>query len=360
MQGDDIRYIFKTSKELIEEAYYQIQKYQKKEFIPAKTGYSYLDEAMMGGAFPQNAIAIGARPGVGKSYVGQIITGNLLNPLINPQASDYLLVNCEFEMNPMDLVTRVLSRKMGKPIRHFYDTPTSVEETKIKEILEQEKRNNIVYIPKPCSVADFNRAMIHILSKNSKKKLIIVKIDHIALIKKMGGDPKRAMDDFVATINELKLAYWNVFFLVISQFNRDIEGRRSPKEHAPRMSDFYQSDGLGQLCSIMVGLTNPRRMGYEEYMSFPATWYGNLDRFKPANKKTTFRTEGLLFHHILKARQGGIESLENTIYPEVMPGFGYLYGEGGVRYINTERPPQEPKSYTLEENDEEFDDSPYD
>ena len=41
-----------------------------------------------------------------------------------------------------------------------------------------------------------------------------------------------------------------------------------------------------------------------------------------------------------------------------MPGYGYLYGEGGVRYINNERPPEEPKSFTLE--NEEFDDSPYD
>ena len=71
-----------------------------------------------------------------------------------------------------------------------------------------------------------------------------------------------------------------------------------------------------------------------------------------------YRTEGLLFHHVLKVRQGGIESLENTIFPEVMPGYGYLYGEGGVRYINNERPPEEPKSFTLE--NEEFDDSPYD
>lgn len=41
----------------------------------------------------------------------------------------------------------------------------------------------------------------------------------------MGLDPKSAIDDLVAVMNEAKLVYKNIFFLIISQFNREIEGR---------------------------------------------------------------------------------------------------------------------------------------
>ena len=110
----DIRRIFKTSKQVMEEAYENILKYRRGELIPAKTGYDYIDEALLGGIFPQHAIAIGARPSVGKSYVAQKILENVMNPMINPQAEDYFLVNCEFEMNPQDLLLRKMSQDMKK------------------------------------------------------------------------------------------------------------------------------------------------------------------------------------------------------------------------------------------------------
>ena len=43
----DIRRIFKTSKQVMEEAYENILKYRRGELIPAKTGYDYIDEALL-------------------------------------------------------------------------------------------------------------------------------------------------------------------------------------------------------------------------------------------------------------------------------------------------------------------------
>lgn len=100
--------IWKTSKEIIMDAYERIMKYQSGELLPARTGYPYLDKALLGGFYPQHAIAIGARPGVGKSYLAQKIMNNVMNVNINPQADDYVWLRCEFEMNPEDLVLRSL------------------------------------------------------------------------------------------------------------------------------------------------------------------------------------------------------------------------------------------------------------
>lgn len=357
MQGEqeiDIRRLFKTSKEVVEEAYANIQKYQNKEFLPAKTCYSYLNEAMLGGLYPQNVIAIGARPGVGKSFVTQKIIESIMDPMINPQSRDYLLVNCEFEMTGMDLLNRRLSREMGKSIKGILlNKPTSLEEEKMMEIIKKEIKDNVIYISEPITVDELRGAIDHIMRKNIHRRLVVWKIDHILLIKREGGDPKRTMDNAIAVINNAKLKYPNLSFIIDSQFNRNIEERRSPKEHEPRLSDFYMSDELGQLCSLMIGLNNPRRMGYDSYMLFPETWYKSLDVFKTSTKRS-FLTEGLLFHHVLKVRQIRIEDLVEVIYPEVMPGYGPKYGQGGVKYINPERPPEPPKEYTLDEMDNPF------
>lgn len=371
MQGDNnneqngqvinVRSLFKTSKEMVEEAYSNIIKYQRHEFVPAKTGYKYLDDALLGGLYPQNVITIGARPGVGKSFVAQKIMENVMNPMTNPQSRDYLLVNCEFEMTPMDLLNRRISRGINKSISKFLlNAPTSVEADKIRRILEEEMKSNIIYIPEPITVSEFRDAVNHIMRRNMDKRLVIWKIDHILLFKRDGGDAKKTMDAAIAVMNEAKLKYHNIMFVVVSQFNRNIEERRNPKEHEPRMSDFYQSDELGQLCSLMVGLNNPRRFGYDSYMLFPADWYRSLERFKTPSKRS-FRTDGLLFHHILKVRQIRIEELTETIYPEIMPGYGGYYGEGSVKYVNTNKPPEPPRDYTIDpdEDTDMYDEAPY-
>lgn len=348
---NNIRNIFKTSKQVMEEAYENILKYRKGELIPAKTGYQYIDDALLGGIFPQHAIAIGARPAVGKSFVAQKILDTVMNPMINPQAQDYFLVNCEFEMNPQDLLLRKMSREMKTSVSSLLARQESdtIAEKKMLEILNGEIRGNIIYIDAPCTIKEFGEAVEHIASRHKDKRLIIFKIDHIALIKRMGMDPKSAIDDLLAVINEAKLVYKNIFFLIISQFNRDIEGRiKSPQEQPPRQSDFYQSDALGQLCTLMIGLHNPRRYGLDKYMIFGRDWYQTLDRFK-TEQKTSFRTAGLIFHHILKVRQVSMEELTDVIHPEIMPGCGWMYGEGGARLVNPNRPPEPPKTFTVEE-----------
>lgn len=350
----DVESLFKTSAELMDEAYGQILKYQNREFEPAHTGYEYLDEALLGGFYPQNAIAIGARPGVGKSFVAQKILRNVMDPTINPQAIDYMLVNCEFEMNPMDLLIRRINQETKKPIQRILAEKPNIEEKKIYErILKMEKRQNVIYIPKPITVEELEACIDYVMVSSKSRRLVIFKIDHLALIKRSGGDPKRTIDNAVAIMNNAKLRYPNIFFLIISQFNRDIEGRiKDPKEQPPRLSDFYQSDELGQLASLMVGLNNPRRMGLDKYMSFPANWYPKLDRFKWEGKRS-FRTEGLIFHHVIKSRQINLEDLKMSIWPEIMPGAEGLYGEGSVKYVNVERPPEPPKPYKEMENEED-------
>ena len=135
------------------DAYERIRKYQSGELLPAHTGYPYLDKALLGGFYPQHAVAIGARPGVGKSYLAQKIMSNVMNVNINPQADDYVWLRCEFEMNPEDLMLRSLSKKMGKDIQDILLNEMSEDEVKeMQKCLREENSSRITYIPKPSTV----------------------------------------------------------------------------------------------------------------------------------------------------------------------------------------------------------------
>lgn len=317
------------------DAYDRIRKYQSGELLPARTGYSYIDKALLGGFYPQHAVAIGARPGVGKSWLAQRIMANVMNAKLNPQANDYVWLRCEFEMNPEDLILRSLSRKMNEDIEDILLKEMNENELKImQDCLKSENSARITYIPKPVTVEEFQDFLSNeYMPVNKDKKMVFVSIDHTALIQGT-GDAKRNIDSLINMCNIAKRTYPNIFFLIISQLNRDIEGRRDPKDQMPRQSDFYQSDTLGQLCTAMIALNIPKRYGYSSYMSFPQNWYPYLERFK-SDSGRSFRVDGLLFHHIVKVRQRSLEEID-TIHVDIMKGYERYYPNGGV--VRQERP----------------------
>ena len=278
---------------------------------PARTGYPFIDEAMLGGLYPGHAMAIGARPGVGKSYLAQRIMANVMNVDMNPQAKDYVWVRCEFEMNPVDLMLRSISRGTGKDMKDILvGEMTADDMDSLRDVLRGEASNRIYYIDRPTTVDAMREAIWDIMSTFKDKEMVFISIDHTALIQGK-GNTKDNIDGLISVCNEAKLTFPNIFLLMISQLNREIDGRKDPKEQAPRQSDFYQSDTLGQLCSLMVAINIPFRYGYDTYMKFPETWYGYLDRFKAKTKKS-FMTEGLIFNHIVKVRRRMMEEINNA------------------------------------------------
>lgn len=348
--------IWASSAEIVKEAFYQIRKYQTGELRPASTGFPYIDKAMLGGFYPQQSLAIGARPGVGKSWLAQRIMDNVMNPIVNPQAMDYAWLRCEFEMNPIDLMLRSLSEKMGKPIEDIllYEQ-TSAEDEAMKEILRKENSKRITYVPRPASVEQLQRLLFdEYMPAMKDKKLVIVSIDHTALLAG-SEDVMTKVNKLMAMLSLAKRTFPNIFFLIISQLNREIESRRDPKDHMPKQSDFYYSDALGQFCTLMVALNNPRRLGYSSYMNFPQGWHKDLERFKTEGGRS-FRTEGLLFHHIVKVRQKSLEEIQ-SIHVDIMKGYERMYPDGGIvradRVIDNREAPTEtteaPPSYPVEE-----------
>lgn len=346
--------IFSSSNKITRSACELIRKYQSGELLPARTGYDYLDRACMGGLYPQNVIAIGGRSGTGKSFFLQKVMDSVMDVRINPQAKDYMYIRCEFEMNPMDLIVRMIADRLGKTVEDVLTKKqTASEEAVAQNIINKFDDPRIVYVPFPVTADKLcSELERRTLPQLSSKRLIIVSVDHIALVKKSGKDLKTSIDDFLARINELKLKFENVVFLLNSQFNRNIESRvTDPRMHAPMKSDFYASDELGQLASVMVGLHNPYDLGIDKYMSFSEKRYPWLDRFKTDTKKS-FHTRGLIFHHVLKIRQGDIDRFEG-IHVDVKLGFDKVYREQGTVTMvgKVDDTPKAPAQYILKEEE---------
>lgn len=352
--------IYRSSKNVVKEAILLIKKYQSGELRPARTGYDYLDRVNMGGLYPQNIVAIGGRAGTGKSYFLQKIMNNVMDIKLNPQSRNYMLLRCEFEMTPKDLIARVISETMNKPIEDIFTKAMTSYESKIMDdIANSFMDDRVFYIPFPVSTQDLVYSLrTRFLPAYKDKEMVIVSIDHVALIKRLGQGLKESLDVLLSELNQLKLEFHNVFFLVASQFNRNIEMRTGDKRmHAPLKTDFYGSDELSQYASVMVGLNNPYDMGIDSYMTFSEHRYPWLDRFKWPDKKS-FYTRGLIFHHVVKMRQGDLDKFEG-LYVDVKPGFERAYREPGqVTYVAAPPageippppPPEEPK-YVLTGDD---------
>lgn len=340
--GAGDREIFCSSRNIVSSAVELIRQYQSGELLPARTGYNYLDRVCMGGLYPKDIVAIGGRSGSGKSYFMQQILDAVMDKRINPQADDYVLVRCEFEMTPKDLIVRQIANKLGRQIEDVLTKELTGADLEIaNNVINSFDDSRIFYVPFPVSIEEFSRNFRRRIFENEafrKKKLILVSIDHIALIKRMGGDLKSTLDRFLAEINEMKLEYDNVCFLLSSQLNRNIESRKdNPNNHAPIKSDFYASDELAQYASVMVAVHNPYDLGLDKYMAFSENRYEWLNRFKHESKKS-FKTRGLIFHHVLKIRQGDIDKFE-CIHVDVKPGFENVYREeGSVVYTNVPKP----------------------
>lgn len=353
-----IRRIFRTSESIVLETLDDLKRYQTGDILPVKTCYGYINKLLLGGIRPQQCIAICGRSGTGKSYAAQKILESILDTRLNPQADDYMLLRCEFEMNPMDLLLRRISRELDRPMADIIGrVQTASDEAKIRAIVEKEIKHNIVYIPAPCSVEELREALDkEFLPNLTTKKMVFVSIDHIGLTKVLNGDPKGTLESTVAMINDLKLKYKNVVFIVLSQLNRDVEKRTDPKNHAPVMSDIYNSDTLSHLCSLIIILHNPYSLNIDKYMAFGKGKYKWLDAFK-SDGGNSFKTEGLIFHHVIKNRMKENEKFmqNRTIFAEVISGYELLYGNSkGVLDFDEKEKPEERKEQIEEQDYTEY------
>lgn len=310
----------KSSKESVDDAVRQLQKYQSGEEKPVLTRFGHLNDKLLGGLYKDMMITIAAISGGGKSYFLQLIEEDIFNKELNPTCDDFALIRCNWEMSTFKLILRRLSRELQVPIKKLLSKPFSASEIAIaKTVMQSERNPNIFYLDQPTDYAEFYNTLALKLEELKDKKHIFISIDHIALAK--GSDLKRKIDDTLATINDLKQMDKRLTFFAISQMNRSIEGRTSPTEMSPRRSDIYASDGIWHLSDAVLALHNPYRLGIQEYMRVSSNRYQYLDehfveQVYDKDDWVSFSTENKIFYHYLKVRE--LDNDMRDIYVENM------------------------------------------
>lgn len=330
--------MIQSAKSLVDSAVQRLADFQSGKLEVIKTGISHLDEMLIGGLRPGDVITIGARPGVGKSYLLQQIESGVMDKELNTQSDDYVLLKCNYEMPIMRLLTRKIAYKTKKSYKSvLLNAPDKAEKQVYKEVCDEERDERKYYINNPLTAEEFERSISDFLTQHADKKAVIVTIDHIGLTKNTGtGGKKQAIDDTIEAINRMKLAYSNVTFVILSQLNRNIEERTDAKDSGPLLADLMNADSIGQVSDVVIILNVPMKYRMERYLFIPGVYdpqgrkrpnytYNNLEEvmINAKNKMTNLRTttdEGnnILYYHYVKMRDGFDSNEMSDIYFNIL------------------------------------------
>lgn len=316
--------IIKPSSQVINEAKLKIESIQKGVERPIKVRYSHFNDNLLGGIYSQTIVTIGALSGGGKTTILKHIETDMFNKTLNPNCDNYVLLKCNYEMTSVNLVMRQLKDNIKKPMRDIYNGNLSPQEKEtFEKTFHEESNPNIFYIEEPLAPKKWWVNVRSFLEQHQDKERVVVTLDHLGLIREERyGGLKQAMDDLLNYQNELKKEFSNVSFINLSQLNRDLEGRTGdPKNHAPRLSDFFNSSNIAFISDVAIIINNAYRLGIDKYMVFPTSRYPHLKDYMldPDRDKGSFETKGNVFWHYVKIRQNDFDpesGVDNSLWVE--------------------------------------------
>lgn len=317
---------FIPARTLVYKSRFTIAQYQSGELRPLKTRYKHLNDNLTGGFFIGDIITIAGASSSGKSHTAQLLEEDFMNPVLNPNYKDVVLVRYNWEMSVLNQLLRRLGREMDMEIEDIRKRPFSGPEQKIyDDICEKESAAGIFYHPdivNPHIFYDQLKKFLDYIKSVDPKKHAVITLDHCALINPENATSKTAIDQLMVYLNILKQLY-NVTFIILSQLNRSINERTKDREHAPNRQDLYQSDTMFHTSDAVIVLHRPEFLHLESYMAFNENSYPWLNNYKTENKRA-FKTAGLVFWHYLKIRNEKRKSRNERIH---VVELGYVFDE---------------------------------
>jgi replicative DNA helicase len=273
-----------------------------------KTGRPSIDSTL-GGLLPGDIVVVAGASGHGKSTELYKIKNNILDVNINPEAQDYVFLDLSLEMKVFNIVLRGLDNILQKSKKEILTSEFTADEIEVVKKYFKDIDDDRHYISqKPTTPDDFYNGVKKFAEEHRAKKAIVVSIDHILLVK--GQDKQKVLMSTIEHINQLKLEFDNIYFIVLSQLNRGILDRIYERNRIsqPNTSDLYMSESMLQAASYVVVVHNPFKLGINEYSLVNPKHYSYLSNHfgQMKNDKVSFQTFGRIFYHVLKIREGGV------------------------------------------------------
>lgn len=288
------------------DAFKELKKLQTGERLLPKTGEEFID-SHINCILPGDVILISALSGQGKTETLQRMKRKILSKEVNPHADNYVFLDVSLEMKVFNLVLRAVANKTKKLKAKIISEEFTEEEKAIVKELYDSMNDDRQYITQtPTKSKEFYDRACEFLEEHKDKDAVFIALDHVMLLS--GSDKQALLEELSEHINQLKLKFGNVYFILISQNNRSLLGRVAERNNnaAPNAGDVFGSSFLDQLCSWNIILYDAYRMGISEYMKVNPDRYEYLEKYftdEDSNGKVSFNTEGLIFVHMIKTRE---------------------------------------------------------
>lgn len=203
---------------------------------------------------PNTITVIAGRSGSGKSLLLDLIRTNIL------EDENVSMLSLELEMIAEYQIMRSLASLTGKDINDIMAGDYS------EEALEELSSKDLYFVESLSSVRDYHDIIFSFASKAEKPR-IVVTLDH-ALLVNFSSSEKQALDALMwATIRlkkDIQALGKEVYFIILSQFNRDIESDAriaNPYMHIPIRSDIHGSSAIFAAADYVFAIHNPSSIG---------------------------------------------------------------------------------------------------
>lgn len=291
-------YPWKQYGEVLKASYEKLIKRKKGEIKSLKTRWKAFNSIGINGIEWQSMIVIGARPGVGKTFVAATIARDL--QLLNAD-QDFNVLHFQFEMLAENMGIRELSAGTNLNIRYIQSAeddgmdPLSWEDiTKLRLYSEKHEDRKEFIIDQPMTVPQMKNTIISFYETQGRRPIVIT-VDHTLLIKQDATERTKqiTLQNLSVMFTEIKNRY-PVTFIVLSQLNRTIDDadRQKPGTlgNYPTEADIYGSDWLMQCADVVLAYNRPAKY--------------NLSMYGPLKYTITPADKYLLAAHVLKNRFG--------------------------------------------------------
>lgn len=298
--------MIKPLKDSINSSIELLSRYQSGEERLIKTNREWLDKP--GGVLRQSIILILGASFSGKTTELQNITDDIMSIDTNPDARDYVVCTHSLEMSSFSLSLKDIKKVTKKDYKSILGENFGDEDKAKLKAYFDDKRDGRYYINHETGTAQEIVAQTEeFLKQHTDKRLCLIEVDHLALLKSSQGNKKMTIDDLVEMMNDLKLKYPNFLLIALTQANRNIYSRISPKSNDMKLSrnDVYASDTAYHIADYCYGLQNAYFLGVEEYRKIRPDKYPHLEhRFsdEDSNGKVSLYSSGCIFVEVLKDR----------------------------------------------------------
>lgn len=272
-----------------------------------QTGFDMLDNHI-GGLLPSDVVVFASLPGVGKSQTLYDLLDSIFKSEVNVDSSDFISLEYSMEMKMLNKLIRTLNKKLSKKKRDIlFNSFSKEEQIVVDRYMESLEDNRKFVCQVPVSTQDFYSMTKGFIEKYKHKKAIIVSIDHLLLF--TGSDKQLSLEQISDSVNQLKLEYSNVYFILLSQLNRSAITVIKNADNAmmPNNTMLFGSSFMEQLASYIIIISNPFKLGINQYLKINPERYDYLEKhftaYDAKNDKVSFETLNRLFYTVTKARE---------------------------------------------------------